>query len=235
MKGNGTMGIFSRFTDIINSNIGAILDRAEDPEKIIRLIIQEMEDTLVEVRTNAAHAIAERKEIGRKLSRLQETRHEWERRAELALAKGREDLAKGALLEKAKLGEVGRLLEEQLAQVDTALGQGDADISKLQAKLAEAKAKQKAIAVRHDAADSRLKVRRNLYDSRVDDALARFDQVERKLDEAEGKVEAYDLGQRQTLAQEIADLEAESAIDEELSVLKRRLATDDPKPNRARE
>ena len=229
------MGIFSRFADIINSNIGAILDRAEDPEKIIRLIIQEMEDTLVEVRTNAAHAIAERKEIGRKLSRLQETRHEWERRAELALAKGREDLAKGALLEKAKLGEVGRLLEEQLAQVETALGQGDADISKLQAKLAEAKAKQKAIAVRHDAADSRLKVRRNLYDSRVDDALARFDQVERKLDEAEGKVEAYDLGQRQTLAQEIADLEAESAIDEELSVLKRRLATDRPNPNRARE
>ena len=229
------MGIFSRFTDIINSNIGAILDRAEDPEKIIRLIIQEMEDTLVEVRTNAAHAIAERKEIGRKLSRLQETRHEWERRAELALAKGREDLAKGALLEKAKLGEVGRLLEEQLAQVETALGQGDADISKLQAKLAEAKAKQKAIAVRHDAADSRLKVRRNLYDSRVDDALARFDQVERKLDEAEGKVEAYDLGQRRTLAQEIADLEAESAIDEELSVLKRRLATDGSNPNRARE
>ncbi len=229
------MGIFSRFADIINSNIGAILDRAEDPEKIIRLIIQEMEDTLVEVRTNAAHAIAERKEIGRKLSRLQETRHEWERRAELALAKGREDLAKGALLEKAKLGEVGRMLEEQLAQVETALGQGDADISKLQAKLAEAKAKQKALTVRHDTADSRLKVRRNLYDSRVDDALARFDQVERKLDEAEGKVEAYDLGQRQTLAQEIADLEAESAIDEELSVLKRRLATDRPNPNRARE
>ncbi len=229
------MGIFSRFADIINSNIGAILDRAEDPEKIIRLIIQEMEDTLVEVRTNAAHAIAERKEIGRKLSRLQETRHEWERRAELALAKGREDLAKGALLEKAKLGEVGRLLEEQLAQVETALGQGDADISKLQAKLAEAKAKQKAIAVRHDAAGSRLKVRRNLHDSRVDDALARFDQVERKLDEAEGKVEAYDLGQRQTLAQEIADLEAESAIDEEMSALKRRLATDGPQPNRGRE
>ncbi len=229
------MGIFSRFADIINSNIGAILDRAEDPEKIIRLIIQEMEDTLVEVRTNAAHAIAERKEIGRKLNRLQETRHEWERRAELALAKGREDLAKGALLEKAKLGEVGRMPEEQLALVETALGQGDADISKLQTKLAEAKAKQKAIMVRHDTADSRLKVRQNLYDSRVDDALARFDQVERKLDEAEGKVEAYDLGQRRTLAQEIADLEAESAIDEELSVLKRRLATDDPKPNRARE
>ncbi len=229
------MGIFSRFADIINSNIGAILDRAEEPEKIIRLIIQEMEDTLVEVRTNAAQGIAERKEIGRKLSRLQETRHEWERRAELALAKGREDLAKGALMEKAKLGEVGRLLEEQLAEVDTALAQGDADISKLQAKLAEAKAKQKAIAVRHDTADSRLKVRRNLYDSRVDDALARFDQVERKLDEAEGKVEAYDLGQRRTLAQEIAELEAESEIDEELSVLKRRLAADHAKPNRARE
>ncbi len=229
------MGIFSRFTDIINSNITAILDRAEDPEKIIRLIIQEMEDTLVEVRTNAARSIAERKEIGRKLNRLQETLQEWQRRAELALAKGREDLAKGALLEKAKLGEMGRLLEEQLAQVDAALGQGDADIAKLQAKLAEAKAKQKAIAVRHETAGSRLKVRQNLYDSRVDDALARFDQVERKLDEAEGKVEAYDLGQRQTLAQEIAELEAESAIDEEMSALKRRLAADGQKQNKTRE
>ncbi len=229
------MGIFSRFADIINSNISAILDRAEDPEKIIRLIIQEMEDTLVEVRTNAARSIAERKEIGRKLNRLQETLQEWQRRAELALAKGREDLAKGALLEKAKLGEMGRLLEEQLAQVDAALGQGDADIAKLQAKLAEAKAKQKAIAVRHETAGSRLKVRQNLYDSRVDDALARFDQVERKLDEAEGKVEAYDLGQRQTLAQEIAELEAESAIDEEMSALKRRLAADGQKQNKARE
>ncbi len=229
------MGIFSRFSDIVNSNISAILDRAEDPEKIIRLIIQEMEDTLVEVRTNAARSIAERKEIGRKLNRLQETLQEWQRRAELALAKGREDLAKGALLEKAKLGEMGRLLEEQLAQVDAALGQGDADIAKLQAKLAEAKAKQKAIAVRHETAGSRLKVRQNLYDSRVDDALARFDQVERKLDEAEGKVEAYDLGQRQTLAQEIAELEAESAIDEEMSALKRRLAADGQKQNKTRE
>ena len=229
------MGIFSRFADIINSNISAILDRAEDPEKIIRLIIQEMEDTLVEVRTNAARSIAERKEIGRKLTRLQETREEWQRRAELALAKGREDLAKGALLEKAKLVEMGRLLEEQLAQVEEVLGQGDADIAKLQAKLAEAKAKQKAITVRHETAGSRLKVRQSIYDSRVDDALARFDQVERKLDEAEGKVEAYDLGQRQTLAQEIAELEAESAIEEEMTALKRRLAADAPQPNRDRE
>ncbi len=229
------MGIFSRFTDIINSNISAILDRAEDPEKIIRLIIQEMEDTLVEVRTDAARSIAERKEIGRQLTRLLETREAWQRRAELALAKGREDLAKGALLEKAKLGEMSRLLDEQLGQVEEALGQGDADIAKLQAKLAEAKAKQKAIAVRHETAGSRLKVRRNLYDSRVDDALARFDQVERKLDEAEGKVEAYDLGQRQTLAQEIAELEAETAIDEEMAALKQRLAADAPQPNGTRE
>jgi len=235
MKGDGTMGIFSRFTDIINSNISAILDRAEDPEKIIRLIIQEMEDTLVEVRTDAARSIAERKEIGRQLTRLLETREAWQRRAELALAKGREDLAKGALLEKAKLGEMSRLLDEQLGQVEEALGQGDADIAKLQAKLAEAKAKQKAIAVRHETAGSRLKVRRNLYDSRVDDALARFDQVERKLDEAEGKVEAYDLGQRQTLAQEIAELEAETAIDEEMAALKQRLAADAPQPNGTRE
>lgn len=219
------MSIFTRFTDIVNSNINAILDRAEDPEKIIRLIVQEMEDTLVEVRTNAARSIAERKEIGRKLERLRAALGEWERRAELALGKGREDLAKAALVEKAKLAETVKLLEQEVLQVEEAIAQGDADIAKLQAKLSEAKAKQKAILARQESAGARLKVRQTLYDGRVEDALARFEQIERKLDEAEGRVEAFDLGQRRTLEQEIANLEAESAVDAELKALKERLAS----------
>ncbi|MGH6948248.1 MAG: phage shock protein PspA [Kiloniellales bacterium] len=219
------MSIFTRFTDIVNSNINAILDRAEDPEKIIRLIVQEMEDTLVEVRTNAARSIAERKEIGRKLERLRAALGEWERRAELALGKGREDLAKAALVEKAKLAETVKLLEQEVVQVEEAIAQGDADIAKLQAKLSEAKAKQKAILARQETAGARLKVRQTLYDGRVEDALARFEQIERKLDEAEGRVEAFDLGQRRTLKQEIANLEAESAVDAELKALKERLAS----------
>lgn len=218
------MSIFSRLTDIINSNITSILDRAEDPAKIIRLIIQEMEDTLVEVRSNAARNIADKKEVERKLAKLIEAQAEWERRAEIALTKGREDLAKGALLEKAKLVDAVAMMQEDLEHIEEALARGDEDIAKLQAKLTEAKAKQKGMTTRHDSAASRLKVRQTLYDGRVDDALGRFEQLEKKLDEAEGRVEAFDVGQRKTLAQEIVELEVEDAIDAEMAALKDRLA-----------
>ena len=215
------MGIFSRLADIINSNLNAILDRAEEPEKIIRLVIQEMEDTLVEVRSTAAKTIAEKKEIRRRLARLEEARQSWEEKAELALTKGREDLAKGALVEKAKLAEAAAALQAELEDLDALLRQGEADIAKLESKLREAKAKQQALTARHETAGSRLKVRRTLYDGRVEDAFQRFEQVEKKLDEAEGAVEAYDLsGGGKTLAEEISELAAESAIEDELAALK---------------
>ena len=218
------MGIFSRLADIINSNLNSILDRAEDPEKIIRLVIQEMEDTLVEVRSTAAKTIAEKKEASRRLSRLEEAQQGWAEKAELALSKGREDLAKGALVEKAKLSEAAALLREELEELVAMLRQGETDIAKLESKLREAKAKQQAITARHETASSRLKVRRNLYDGRVDEAFARFEQVEKKLDEAEGEVEAFDLGRGKSLAEEISELAAESAIEDELAALKARLA-----------
>lgn len=218
------MGIFSRLADIINSNLNAILDRAEEPEKIIRLVIQEMEDTLVEVRSTAAKTIAEKKEATRRLARLAEAQKGWEEKAELALSKGREDLAKGALVEKSKLAEAAGMLENELEELDSMLRQGEADIAKLESKLREAKAKQQALAARHETATSRLKVRRNLYDGRVDDAFARFEQVEKKLDAAEGEVEAFDLGRGRSLAEEISELAAESAIEDELAALKARLA-----------
>ena len=218
------MGIFSRLADIINSNLNAILDRAEEPEKIIRLVIQEMEDTLVEVRSTAAKTIAEKKEISRRLTRLSEAQASWSEKAELALAKGREDLAKGALVEKAKLAEAAQALQEEAEELDAMLAQGEADIAKLESKLREAKAKQQALTARHDTAGSRLKVRRTLYDGRVEDAFNRFEQVEKKLDEAEGAVEAYDLGRDgKTLAEEISELAAESAIEDELAAMKARL------------
>jgi phage shock protein A len=217
------MGIFSRLTDIINSNLNSILDRAEEPEKIIRLVIQEMEDTLVEVRSTAAKTIAEKKEASRRLSRLAEAQSGWEQKAELALSKGREDLAKAALVEKAKLAEAAEMLREELEEFDAMLQQGEADIGKLEAKLREAKAKQQSLAARHETASARLKVRRNLYDGRVDDAFARFEQVEKKLDAAEGEVEAFDLGRGKSLAQEISELATEAAIEDELTALKARL------------
>ena len=218
------MGIFSRLTDIVNSNLSALLDRAEEPEKMIRFIIQEMEDTLVEVRTTAARTIADKKESGRKLSRLESAQAEWQRKAELALSKGREDLAKGALVEKARLEETARSLTEELSQIDEVLVQHDDDVAKLQSKLAEAKAKQKSFQTRHATATSQLRVRRQLFDKRIEESFARFEQVEKKLDEVEGEVEAYDLGRRRSLVEEFSDLEAADAIEDELNALKKRLA-----------
>ncbi len=223
------MGVFSRLTDIINSNLNAMLDRAEDPEKMIRLIIQEMEDTLVEVRSSAARTIAEKKGINRKLDRMADQMAEWERKAEFAVTKGREDLAKGALLEKAKIGESVQALEQELAVLDEALARNDEDVARLESKLTEAKAKQKTIRARKNTVDSRLKVRRQLHDPRVDDAFERFEKVEKRIDATEGEIEAFDLGKRRTLSDEFAELEAESSIERELEALKARVGGGAPK------
>jgi phage shock protein A len=217
------MGIFSRLADIVNSNINAILDRAEDPEKIIRLIIQEMEDTLVEVRSSAVRTIAEKKEIERRLATLEREHAEWQRRAELAVTKDREDLAKGALLAKARVAEALATLQQQRRQIEDALAKQNEDIGKLQAKLADAKMREQAIVARQKTAANRIKLRTRLYDERITDAFARFEQVERALDEMEGKVEVFDLGRRKTVADELAELEAANGVEEELKALKARL------------
>jgi phage shock protein A len=218
-----SMGIFSRLADIVNSNINAILDRAQDPEKIIRLIVQEMEDTLVEVRSSAVRTIAEKKEIERRLGTLEREQEEWQRRAELAVTKAREDLAKAALHAKARVVEALSTLKRQHQQIEEALARQNEDIGKLQAKLADAKTREKAIAARQKTAVNRIKLRTHLYDERITDAFARFEQVERALDEVEGKVEAYDLGRGKSLAEELAGLEAENGVEEELKALKERL------------
>ncbi len=217
------MGIFSRLTDIVNSNINGILARAENPEKIIRLIIQEMEDTLVEVRSSTVRLIAERKELERRVASLRRDEEEWERKAELAVTKGRDDLAKGALQAKARVAQTLRESEQQLAQIVEALNRQNEDIGKLQAKLNDARVRQRAIVARHKSAASRIKLRAKLYDERITDAFARFEQVERALDEAEGKVEAYEIGRQKPLTEEFAEMEAESSVQEELAKLKQRL------------
>jgi phage shock protein A len=217
------MGIFSRLADIVNSNINAILDRAQDPEKIIRLIIQEMEDTLVEIRSAAVRAIAEKKELERRLAGLQREAEEWQKKAELAVMRHREDLAKGALLAKARVVEAAERFSTQLRQVEEALAKQNEDIGKLQAKLADAKARERAIVARHKTAAARLKVRAKLHDERIADAFARFEEVERALDEAEGKVEAYDLGRQPSAEAEVSQLASNAAVEEELQALKARL------------
>lgn len=217
------MGVFSRLADIVNSNINSILDRAEDPEKIVRLIIQEMEETLVEVRATAARSIAEKKDIERQLKRCRNAQSGWQDKAELAMRKGREDLAKAALIEKAKLSEAAQAMEEDLAALEAALGQGEADIGKLEAKLQEAKTRQKAMQARQETANNRLRTRRAIYDRRVEDALMRFESVERRIDRTESVIEAYEMGRPKSTAEQLAELEADAAIEDELAALKARL------------
>lgn len=218
------MSIFSRLTDIVQSNLNSLLDRAEEPEKLIRLIIQEMEDTLVEVRSSTVKIIAEKKEIERRVADLHRERDEWDRKAEVALTRDREDLAKGALMQKSKVAEQADALAEQLVQVEAALSKANEDISRLQAKLTDAKTREKALVARTQTASNRVKVRTVLHDERINDALSRFEQVERNLDEMEGRVEAYDVGRTKSLTEEIAELEATHKVEEDLAALKARIA-----------
>ena len=214
------MGIFSRMGDIINSNLNAMIDKAENPEKIARLIIQEMEDTLVEVRTDAARNIAERKELSRKSDGYRDKAAEWASKAELALTKEREDLARGALQAKQQAEQMADVVEREISILDEAVAKADSDLSKLQSKLDEAKAKHKALMMRAGVAKGQIRMRTVLKDNKVEDALARYERMERKVDELEAHVEAFDLGGGDSLESQFAQLEADDAIEEELAALK---------------
>ncbi|MGI9225939.1 MAG: phage shock protein PspA [Woeseiaceae bacterium] len=218
------MGIFTRFSDIVNSNINAILDKAEDPEKIVRLMIQEMEDTLVEVRSAAARSIADKKDLNRKLESLDSELHDWDDKAELAMRKGREDLAKAALIEKSRVQAAVDAIKADYVAVDDGLAKLNEDIARLEAKLADAKARQKALLARHKTANSRLAARKKIHDYKIDDALVRFEQYTRRIDDVEGRIEAYDLGLPKDLNHEFASLEAEESVQKELDELKRRIS-----------
>lgn len=221
------MGIFSRLADIVNSNLNALLATAEDPEKIIRLIIQEMEDTLVEVRSSAVRSIAERRELERRAESLRREEEDWQQKAELALTRGREDLARGALLARTHRAQARASIEQQIAQLVGGLAQQNEDITKLQTKLADAKAREQSLAARRTTAGNRLKVREKLHDDRINDAFFRFEAAERQLDQMEGRVESYDLGRAPTrsptLEEELASLAADAGVNDELEALKARL------------
>lgn len=214
------MGIFSRMGDIINSNLNAMIDKAENPEKIARLIIQEMEDTLVEVRTDAARNIAERKELSRKAEAYKSRADEWAEKAELALTKDREDLARGALAAKQQAEQMSDVVLREIDVLDEAVAKADGDLSKLQSKLDEAKAKHKALMMRSNVAKGQIRMRTQMQGNKVDDALSRYERMERKVDELEAHVEAFDLGSGESLESQFAALESDEAIETELAALK---------------
>lgn len=216
------MGIFSRFTDIINSNINAMLDKAEDPSKMIRLIIQEMEETLVEVRSASARIIADKKEASRRLARLDEELLGWENRAKLAINKGREDLARAALAEKANVVEEKAIVGRELEALEDHLSTLNNEVAQLQVKLDDARAKQKAMIMRAQTVEHRYKIKRQLHSNNMDNAFAKFEKFERRLDDLEGQVESYDLG-RKDLASEIDELQNDDNINAELEKLKQEM------------
>jgi phage shock protein A len=220
------MGIFSRFSDIVNANINAVLEKAEDPEKIIRLMIQEMEDTLVEIRSAAAKCIADRKELGRHVQYMESERDEWARRAELAVRRDREDLARAALTEKQAITDQVEKMHREIESLDGQLEKFNADIQQLQSKLTDAKTRQRSIAIRHKTATSQLSARKHIHSDRLDEMMYRFESAERRIDRVESEAEAVQMGRGASLADEIAGLEDDDRVEEELTKLKTQLGSD---------
>ncbi len=223
--GGNWMGIFSRTRDIIAANFNELLDQADDPAKMIRMIILEMEETLVEVRASAARTIADMKEMQRHSAKLDRLQADWADKAQLALSKDREDLARAALMERRKATDMIDQLKQEMAVLDDALRAYEQDIAKLQNRLREARSRQSQIAARLESAENRVKLRSLMTNERVDDALTRFDQLERRVDYAEGRADSLQIadGSGNSLADEFAALEGSDKIDEELEEMKRAL------------
>ena len=221
------MGIFSRFSDIVNANINAVLEKAEDPQKIIRLMIQEMEDTLVEIRSAAAKCIADRKEAIRHIEYLEHEKDEWARRAELAVRREREDLARAAISEKQAINDKIDSLKLEREGLDEQLDKFNSDITQLQVKLNDAKTRQRSIVIRHKTATSQLSARKHIHSDHIDEMLYRFENAERRIDRVESESEAMSMGRSQNLADEIAGLEDDDRVEAELAELKSKVTDKD--------
>lgn len=220
------MSVFSRLSDIINSNISALLDKAENPEKMIRMVIQEMEETLVEVRSGTAKVIAEKKTLTRRAEQLKKQAADWESKAELALSKGRDDLAKAALLEKSNIVSSVEITEKDLVKLDETLDKLSVEIEQLQAKLNDARARQKTIVMRTKATANRVSVNRQLTSYTIDNAMDKFEYYEKKIDAMEGQMDSASIEAR-GLQNEFDELEKEESIDKELAALKNKLSGKD--------
>lgn len=219
------MGLFTRFTDIVNANINSMLDKAEHPEKMICLIIQEMEETLVEVRATAAKNIAEQKTQARRIKAIKDKIDQWQSKAQLALNKDREDLAKSALAQKHKCQAELNLLDKENDQISEFIEKVQADAMQLQEKLFEAKRRKESLKLRKESAQVRLKIREQKVIYNIEEAMNKFERYQQKIDKVEAQVEAYDLtqgsGENQSLHSQFAELEQDESVEQELEAMKK--------------
>lgn len=217
-----TMGLFSRISDIINANLNSLLDKAEDPPKLVRLIIQEMEEGLVSERSNLARYLAEQKTLAQQQKRHAQALADWQARAELALKKGREDLARAALIEKGKQQQLLAALTQECQAVEEGIGKLQAEIRQLEAKLDDARARQQAMQLRSATVGSRLQVQQHVRRGAPHSLMDKFERMERKIVEMESKADVSG-SQNPVLEQQFVELQADDAIQRELEALKSRL------------
>jgi phage shock protein A len=214
------MGIFTRFRDIVGSNINSMLDRAEDPEKLIRLMIQEMEDTLIELKAACAGVMAESKKIERQLLTLEKRVGYWEDKANLAVNKGRDDLAKEALLEKRRYHQRTESLTNELTDHDVLLGQYKDDIRQLEEKLKSAREKERLLVQRHIHAARKKRAQEEMRRMDSADAIFKFEDLEHRIEHMEAEADLIDFGRKPTLEDELERLSLDEEIESELKALK---------------
>ncbi|MDZ7667319.1 MAG: phage shock protein PspA [Desulfotignum sp.] len=214
------MGIFTRFRDIVSANINSMLDRAEDPEKLIKLMIREMEDTLVELKSACAGTIADKKKVSRQLEQLQDKEAFWDQKSALAVSKGRDDLARQALLEKRRFAQRGEAVAQELAEFQSIVAQYQDDIQELENKLKSAREKQRMLVQRHIRAQRKKQAHEEIR--RMDSAqvVQKFDEMESNIERMEAEADLVNYGKKSGLEEAFEELSADDDIERQLQELK---------------